>query len=315
MEIQPYPFNMTDNNRKHQLPQKQIQFVFNVSTLHIEQCQHRIKDYPDRVLYDKGGEKKDTFNLYKHQLAIRLHGQHDNRNKEFQTSISNCLNGLGKKKENKEDGQYDINHIWNDIYFVGVIKNNVNVSDPGKKNQLQTNVIVHGDAQIYNNGAHNWYPGQLLIIKVPSPNLNHNIRFKEFPEHTFYPIAEPLQHNQGMIPNAENFMKFIHDENLKNPVDNKFAPWIIDFYNHLIRGDVIKGKFFALANNKKTTIENDIEIKNVLKELYPLNDPDQKAHRMFALFEELHHQLHKKVVGKACSYTPTGHMGNIVITK
>ena len=319
--MQPYPFhNLTNNNNeKYQLSQKQIQFVFDINLSYVDQCQIRIKEYPDRVLYAKGAEKKETFNVYKHQVAIRLHSQHDqNNNKEFKNSITTCLNGLGKRKNNNNDLQ-NVEDIWNDLYVIGITKNNVNILDTEKKNQLQTNVIVHGDAQIYNNGKYTWFPGQHLVIKPPSPNLNHNIRFGDFPEHAFYPIVEPLQYNQGMIPNADNFIKYIHNNGNDGSIFDKLslAPWVREFYNHLIQNDIVKGNIFRLENKDETKKQlfNEETNKYMMKRLYPLNDEDRKAHQMFGLFEQLHYQLYQKAIGKCCSYIPTGYMGSVVIIK
>ena len=114
MEIQPYPFHTNYENGKTQMSQKQIQFVSDISRSHVELCQNRIKEYPERVLYNKGGENKNVFNVYKHQVALRLHNQHDNNKDRSKTSIVTCLNGLvrwrlahmgtGKRKKKKEGG-------------------------------------------------------------------------------------------------------------------------------------------------------------------------------------------------------------------
>jgi hypothetical protein len=301
METPSYPFHASYDDGKTQLSQKQIQFVFNISPSHVDQCQNRMKEHPDRVLYNKGGEKRDVFNVFKYQVGIRFHSQHNsNKNNESKTSVTTSLNGLGKRNGNKEQNNtYDLDSIWKDMYVMGVTKNNVNVSDPGKKQQLQTNVIVHGDAQIYNNGTYNWYPGQILIVKPPSPNL-HNIRLQGFPENAFYPIVEPLQKNMGMIPNADNFLKYVH--NLEK--SNYFAPWVLDLFESIIHHDIQLKK---ILGRDKSTMEKE--------SLYPLNDVDQKVHKMFDLLKEVHHRLNQKIVGKACSYAPSGHIGNVIVTK
>lgn len=105
---------------------------------------------------------------------------------------------------------------------VGIVRTPLDTND--FKKQHQVNVIVHGDVSIRNNSSETWYPNQKLIAILPSPKLEENIRFEEFPEHAFYPIVEPFDCEKHIRYIIDLVYECLMDNNPKND----YPKWIQD---------------------------------------------------------------------------------------
>lgn len=97
--------------------------------------------------------------------------------------------------------------LWREMHVMEVVvRNDANPFDKNKQHQTDVDVVVHGDAQIYNNSPIRLYPGQLFIVVPPFPKLEQNIR--GFPERAFYRIVQPLDVNAHVI--RKNIAKYVH---------------------------------------------------------------------------------------------------------
>jgi len=268
----------------------------------------RIQKHPERILYKHAEEK--NFNIYRGQIAFRLKEE----DKDNNHNISTCLNGKGKlisgNKKQWNRIQNTILSLWNNMEIIGIIRTGLDITD--FKKQAQINVIIHGDANVYNNSIEAWFPNQRLIAVLPSPNLQENIRFEEFPDDAFYPILEPFD----CVKHTRYITDLIHAYLVDNNYDNRqyYPNWIREIAEKQWKLDTIK--YFILNLNQENINvaeinENTIHFEK-RKNFYSNINLEVFA-EPFIAYEKAYAILNEKIVGKVVHLVKIGEMGTIIV--
>lgn len=307
-------------NKKY-IAQKNIVQVAFIDSVYVDVAQSRIRNYRPYVLYNTGNENRRTWNLFRNQIGFWFKKFHDtfykyenvctekndilNGNTEFK--IITVLNGCGTLIPKNEDYKHDFTSedknnvqqkLWEQVYFIGVVKNNVDVTNICQTFQQQTSIVIHGDADIFNFDRNvTWIPGHRLILKLPSPSMNIKsiiIKGKNiYPENAVYPLVEPVQEN--IFPfciNAKNMLHFLYNSDNKEEKD-PFPIWIQDFTNTHSHIDVIKSFHFIITNEKN----NERIKKDILGYLFEFDEGYKKYAKAINLpFHDTSQLLKHKIV-------------------
>ena len=229
-------------NKKYVAQKNIIQIAF-VDSMYIDIAQSRIINYGSYVLYNIGGENRRTWNLFRNQIGfwfkksyhtnkncenLYITNKDDTWNENTEFKIITALNGCGTLLPKNEYDNHDNftleddknnarQKLWEQVHFVGIIKNNIDVTNVYQTFQQQTSVVIHGDADIINLDRNmTWMPGYKLVLKLPSPSMNMKSILKGkniYPENAIYPLVEPIQEN--ICPfhmNAKNMIHFLYTD-------------------------------------------------------------------------------------------------------
>lgn len=295
----PLSMIMSGSNGKFYPYQKVIQTIYEVERSEIEARRLKIQKHPERIVYQYA--EPENFSFHRGQVALKFH---------CDRNISICLNGKGKldtllknQKNQEELKRTTLLKLWNEMDVIGMVRTPLDTND--FKKQPQVNVIVHGDAYIRNNGNDPWFPNQRLIVVLPSPILEQNLRFEGLPEHAFYPIVKPFdceKHTRYVTDLIYDYL--IHEDehdNYPKWIQNMaLKQWKLDLKKILIFDQIEMEK-----EDEKKTMEKRIEFYIGLNK--------EAFSQPFIAYEKSISMLEEKMIGKVIVPANVGKLGTIVV--